>query len=261
MDNQNNIQDELRGLNSGLPVDNSSNPFSVPEGYFDGLAASILAKVKEESFSAADELQQLSPFLAGISKKSPYSVPDGYFEENLASLSQFTKEEESPVLAAIGKALPYTVPQGYFENLSEQVLAKVAPPKTKVVSLFSRKWMRVAAAAVVGGIITLGGYRFLSEQRDETSMANADKPGNTTQNLVAKNEVGGVVQELKKASTEELDNFISAVPLNRGKLEKTTSKPAEKAEVKELLKDVSQKEIDAFLEQLPTADEDLLVID
>ena len=46
MTNQNNIQDELRSMNSELPVENSQNTFSVPQGYFDGLAASIITKVK-----------------------------------------------------------------------------------------------------------------------------------------------------------------------------------------------------------------------
>src|SRR5690242_253919 len=110
MDNQNNIQDELRGLNSSLPVNNSQPPFSVPEGYFNGLAASILAKVKGQSSAAADELQELSPLLAGIPKTIPYTVPEGYFEQNMASLLFLVNEAESPVLAAIDKAMPYSVP-------------------------------------------------------------------------------------------------------------------------------------------------------
>ena len=70
MNNQNNIQDELRGLNSNLPAYNSQqNPFSVPEGYFDGLAAFVLAKIKGQNTSVADELKDISPFLANLSRE------------------------------------------------------------------------------------------------------------------------------------------------------------------------------------------------
>jgi hypothetical protein len=262
MEDQNNIPDELRSLNSGLPDPNSQqNPFSVPQGYFDGLAAFILSKVKAHELSAAAELQQLSPFLAGLSKEMPYTLPAGYFEENMTNLPFLTRKEESVVLAAIGKELPYTVSQGYFENLPEQVLEKVSPPKAKVVPLFARKWMRAAVAAVVGGVILFGGYHLLNAPGDEETTANAYRPADTTATLVAKNERPSVVQDIKKASNEELDAFIKSVPLNTVNISKQTATNTDKKEVKELLKDVSVKEIDNFLEQLPATDEDLASID
>lgn len=260
MDNQNNIQDELRSMNSGLPVNNSQLPFSVPEGYFNGLAAQILAKVKEQASTAADELQELSPLLAKISKTGPYILPEGYFEENLSVLPPFTKEE-SPVLAAIGKTFPYQVPQGYFEHLPQQIVTGVIRPKARVVPFFSRTWLKVAAAAVIGGAIILGGYQLLNDSTNEPPTALTYTTGDTTENLVAKNETPTVVQEIKNVSTEDLDAFINTVPLNKAKLQTTASSTVERKEVKELLKDISATELDAFLEQLPTADADLFVID
>ncbi len=261
MDNQNNIQDELKSLNSSLPVNNSPNPFSVPEGYFDGLAARILAKIKEQSFSAADELQELSPLLAGLSKKLPYTLPEDYFNKNIAGLSSFLKEEESSVLALVGKQLPYQVPQGYFESLPEQMVAKLTRPQAKVVPFFSRTWMRVAAAAVVGGILFVGSYQLLKSGEETAPTATAYQSADTTQNLVAKTDKTTVVQDIQKLSTKELDEFMSAVPVNPAKLQKTTTQLTEKTELKTLLEDVSEKEIDTFLEQIPTSDDDLFVID
>lgn len=257
MADQNNIQDELRDLNSGLPVNNSPTPFSVPEGYFDGLAASILAKVKGQSPTAAEELNELSPLLASLSKQMPYGLPAGYFEDNLSALPAFMQESESPLLASIGKELPYAVPQGYFDQLPQQVLAAVSQPKGKVVPLFSRTWMRAAVAAVMGGVIFLSGYQYFNSGGD--AQTAAQQPVDTSKNWMAKNE-HPVVQDIKNASTRELEEFINTVPVAPQE-KATAAKPAEKTAVKEMLKDVSVKEIDAFLEQLPTNDEDLALID
>lgn len=257
MTDQNNIQDELRDLNSGLPGNNSPTPFSVPDGYFDGLAASILAKVKGQSATAAEELNELSPLLASLSKQMPYKLPAGYFEDNLLALPAFMQESESPVLAAVGKELPYTVPQGYFDQLPQQVLAAVSQPKGNVVPLFKRTWMRAAVAAVMGGVIFLSGYQYFNSGGDRQTAEQ--QPVDTSKNWMAKNE-HPVVKDIEKASTRDLEEFINTVPVAPQE-KATAAKPAEKAEVKELLKDVSVKEIDAFLEQLPTNDEDLALID
>lgn len=261
MDNENNIQDELRNLDSGLPAPTDPQPFSVPEGYFNGLAASILARVKEQELSAAGELQQLSPLLAGISRQMPYAVPQGYFEQNLSGLSALTGDERSVVLDGIGKDLPYSVPEGYFERLPDQILASRVRPKAKVVPFFSRTWAKAAAAAVITGAVLLGGYPLLNGPDSEPSIATTYPTVDTSDNQVARNENASVLQVIKSVSTEEIDAFIQAVPYNPAKLQEESTPPAAGTEVAELLKDVSASEMDAFLEQLPTADEDLMVID
>ena len=260
MDNQDNIQDELRGLDSGLPLQNNPNPFSVPEGYFDGLAASILARVKGQD-DAASELQVLSPLLAGISRQMPYAVPGGYFEQNLSSLPSLTGNENSAVLDYIGKSLPYSVPEGYFDRLPEQILANLVRPKAKLVPFFSRTWARAAAAAAIIGAIFLGGYQLLNQPGSEQSVATTYPTADTSDKLVARNENVNLTQVIRSASTEEIDAFIQNVPYNPAKLQEEATPSAEGGEVAELLKDVSASEIDAFLDQLPTADEDLTIID
>lgn len=262
MDNQNNIQDELRNLDSGLPAQNSQPPFSVPEGYFDGLAASVMARIKGQDSSAAVELQGLSPFLASLPKTLPYTVPEGYFASTIASLPFLFADETSVVLDVVGKELPYTVPRGYFENLPKDVLQRVASPKGKVVPLFARSWMKAAVAAVIGGVMFIGGYRLLNSTENEESTARTSQPADSTQYWLAKNENAKVTQEIKTASTAELNAFIKSVPLNMDKLKEEKPKPAAgEKDVKDLLKNVSVNEMDDFLEQIPTGDEDLAVID
>lgn len=257
---QDNIQNELRDLNSLLPANSSQPLFSVPEGYFDGLAARILENVKKEDNGAAAELSALSPLLASLSKENVYYLPEGYFEENIAALPFVVKEDASVLLNTIGKDLPYTVPDNYFDLLPERTMANLTRPKAKVVPFFSRTWMRVAVAAVIGGAICVGGYQLLNNDTSNgPSTATVYQPADTAKNLVAENKTT-VAQDIKNVSTEELDAFIGAVPYNPAKFQKKVPSPAGN-EVEVLLKDVSENEINAFLDQLPTADAELFVID
>lgn len=258
---QDNIKNELRDLNSELPANSSQPLFSVPEGYFDGLAARILEKVKKEENGVTDELSALSPFLAGLSKENVYHLPEGYFDENMAALSFLVKEDASNLLNAIGKELPYTVPKNYFDQLPDQLMANLTRPKAKVVPFFSRTWMKVAAAAVIGGIICVGGYQLLNnDASNQPSTANAYKPADTANDLVAKNKAS-VANDIKNVSTKELDEFIGTVPYNPAKLQKKNQTSVTGNDVEVFLKDISENEMDAFLDQLPTADADLFVID
>ena len=251
MTSQKHIQDELKSLESSLPFSNNQ-PFSVPEGYFDGLAATFLAKVKSSKASAEAELGELSPLLAGIPKITPYSVPFSYFEENIETVPNLNQETESPVLSYVGKELPYSVPQDYFENLAEQVLSKISKPTAKVVPLFARTWMRVASAAVIAGALFIAGLQLFSTKNE--GLATAGKP-DTTQTLVAQNGAA-TEKEIKQASTKELEEFIETVQVN-GKASAEQKIGSEK-EVEELLKDVSTNEMESFLSALPV-DDDLMI--
>jgi hypothetical protein len=256
MSSPKNIQDELRSLESSLPFTNNQL-FSVPEGYFEGLAASVLAKVKARESSASSELQELSPLLAVLSKKMPYSVPSFYFDENLKGGSGITSETESTILTSVGKDLPYSVPQGYFDNLPLELMAKVARPKAKVIPLFARTWMRVASAAIIGGALFIAGNNYFNN-KEEDSIATG--PRDTTKPFVA-NSTPLIEQEIKKVSTKELEEFIKGVQENavKGKTQQPTS--SEKDKVKEMLKDVSDVEMETFLSAIPMMDDEFTVTD
>lgn len=258
MTDQNNIQDELRDLNSSLPANSGEGPFSVPQGYFDGLAASVLAKVKGQSSAVAEELQALSPFLASLPKTTPYSLPQNYFDQNISALPFLFSEVESPLVAAIGKKMPYTVPGNYFETLPQRVLAEATRHKAKVVPLFARRWMRVAVAAVVGGIIFAGAYRYWYQPN--AGQVATQQPANSSQNQTAKTETS-VLQDIKNASTTELQEFIKELPFGQTAEPQKASHQVKRNDVDDLLKGVSKKDIENFLEQLPVADDELTSID
>jgi len=227
------IQDELNELNSELPGGSQEQAYSVPEGYFEGFAGSVMNRIKEAEGvdSSSVEIAMLSPLLASLSRNMPYSVPGGYFDENIESLPAFTREsEDSLVLSFVEKEMPYDVPSGYFAGLPDAVLQKVNS-NARVVPMIRRRWMHIAAAAVVAGIITLSGLAYF-------------KSGTTVKDPVA--------VEIKKASTEELNAFVEAA----GAKQDENSTAQNSNDVKQLLKDVSDKELEAFLNQVPTEDDE-----
>ncbi len=259
MSSQKNIQDELISLGSNLPVNNNL-PFSVPEGYFEELADALLAKVKSTNNDAAQtELSELSPLLAGLSKQMPYTVPVSYFENNAKDLDTLTQETDSAILAAIGNHTPYVVPEGYFETLPQTILARVSTPKAKVIPLFGRTWMRVASAAAIAGALFFGSYQLLNNGSTANSPVTASRPAATEQKLVASN--AHPIEEIKTVSTKDLEEFIANVRVL--KPVKTTEKQnkTEKADIKDLLKDVPTSEMESFLSTLPTADDEFLILD
>jgi hypothetical protein len=243
MNSPKNIQDELKDLNSSLPTNPEDSPYTVPQGYFDGLAASVMAKIKGLEQSAADEISSLSPLLAGISRAMPYSVPDNYFQTAMEELPFLTSEDpQSAILSLVERVTPYEVPLGYFANLPEQILEKVTDRKARVVSMGGRKWMRWAVAAMVTGIIGLSGVFYFNQK---SKGLDANKP---------------IAAQLKNVSTKELEEFIKTADVTANSSQTAQASFAGQTEVKKMLKDVPDNELDAFLKQVPADDEDLLVI-
>lgn len=244
MNNRNTIKSELNELNSGLDAHSDATPYSVPEGYFENLAASVLAKIKgEEPVSASEEIAQLSPLLAGISRNLPYSVPDGFFEDNLEGLKAFTSEsEESLVLSFVDRQMPYEVPAGYFANLPEQVLEKLSHRPAKLVPI-RRRWTRLAVTAMLTGLVALSGILYFNNRASHsTNEGAASVP---------------VAVQLKKVSTEELNEFIknAAIDITDDKAQVTAKNRSPKKETRQLFNDVSDRELEAFLNQMPTEEE------
>jgi len=237
MNSRNSIKDELKALESDLSSEIRFPDFEVPAGYFDGLAAAVLQRIKNsEMVSAQDELTELSPLLAGIPKSIPFSIPEGYFQSNLESIPGLKGDEDSVVLIEAGKNMPYQVPSGYFESFASSVLKKVKP-QAKVIAMNPTRWMRVAAAAVIAGIITISGIVYFSGNQD----IKVDNPQ-------------WVAKKLQNVSDRELDEFVKTSDVNQGNLATVKNKTVKTADVNRLLQDVPDNELDAFLEQMPTDD-------
>lgn len=243
-----NISEELKELESSLTPASKPEVYAVPEGYFAGLAAVILQRVKaEDAATPAAELEQLSPFLAGISKKQVYSVPEGYFAEldpSFAWLSDEDPQKEtaqlSSLLGGISRKSPFSLPEGYLEQ-------RVAIPSEEketapVVSMKPREWRGLAIAASVAAVIALSVSIWVKQNRSN--------PSTDVQSFA------WVEKNMKKVSTDDISKFV----------EMTGPSPQDVAaigapdDIKGLLKNVSDKEIQDFLKDVPVdeTDDDIL---
>jgi len=234
---------ELHGLGSTLTNISLQNIYEVPDGYFEGLANQILNRVKAlEASDANEELEILFPMLGSISKEMPFAVPAGYFESLSEKLMQGihehadyqTSDEEiaslSPLLSSISKKSPYSVPAGYFENLNSNIGKK---EETKIISITSRKWYRFAAAAAIAGFIIISGILLLNKRVD---------PNKNPQAWVEKN-------VKKKISPAQLDEFVTLAKEDENLNDLNDNDSVKSEEIKELMKDVSEKEILEFLNE------------
>jgi hypothetical protein len=232
MENTNPILNELKELSPVLASMEKVSPFTVPAGYFDQLASTMVTRVEN-----ADELNALSPSLASMERINPFTVPEGYFEmlttdilmeikhiheqENNAVVpegyfeslpaaimarikSQETENasteirELSPMLYSIQNENVFEVPAGYFDRLSGEILDKVKPAAKVVRMPFRKSFMRYAVAAAFTGMMALGVFKFTGNSQQ------TELPDYVTAGLQIKN----VDQELAGISDAEIVKFL-----------------------------------------------------
>jgi hypothetical protein len=108
------ILTELRLVSPAVAEIPKNNPYSVPEGYFEGFADRMLLLVT----MAADPI----PEILLQARQMPFTVPDGYFSEfSEKMLSLVNAEEPLPAILSGTKELPYRVPAGYFDAFADNM--------------------------------------------------------------------------------------------------------------------------------------------
>jgi hypothetical protein len=236
MNNRESIKEELKSLSSTLDACAQGMPYRVPDGYFEGLASSILARLKNlETVAVKEELAELSPLLASIPKRLPFSVPDQYFNSNMESLHAVVNETEG--FSFSGKQMPFELPSGYFDNLPAQVLQRVNRPQAKVIPMMRRKWVGLMAAAVITGILAISGILYFTGKKD-----------------ISVNNPQWVADKLKSVPDKTIDEFIKTTDVNAASMV-SVHKQSKSSESKRLLQDIPDKDLDAFLQQLPAEEE------
>lgn len=252
---------ELGDLKSSLSSHTPQNMFDVPHGYFEGFATHLLNRIKAlEAKNAAEEIQTLSPLLASISRQIPYSVPEGYFpsleqkiEDRIQKHPDYqTAGEElialSSVLNRLKNTTPYSVPEDYFQNLAVSIRQNVNEKiGAKVVSLKSNRLGRLAVAAVITGIILLGGVLFMKQQNN-----NPVEAGKAWSKIE---------KQVEKISDKELKDFVQVTnPNDLTTQENISSKSIASEDVNTLLNDISDKELQDFLDQTGDSEEEVLLM-
>ncbi len=233
------ITQELTALNSTLPP--VIKPvFSVPEGYFENFASSVLKKMKAAELPE-DELAVESPLLAGLSRQMPFSVPVDYFSSLAYEIPVLIGNTGLPsILKELSHINPHTVPEGYFETLPGVVMSKVhVKPAAKLVFMQRAAWLRVAAIAAVIGFVTLF---YLNSQDGNGTVQRLDT---------------WVANSLRDVSDKALEDFVKGAEVAAAT--PGVQSAAKAAEVRSLLKDVSDGELEDFLSAVPS-DEELILI-
>ncbi len=244
MTQSSNILQELKELESTLAGTSPQNAYTVPNGYFEGLAGEVLNRIRAiEASTASEELTFLSPLLGKASKEMPYVVPAGYFDEVDERIMQTVRKDDdrtaaeelesiSPLLSSLKKEMPFSVPEGYFDNLISATGRKEnKQPVAKVVSITRRSWLRYAAAAIVIGVVATVGLVVLNNGR------SIDKK---------------IAKEIKKASDKELNDFIQYTDAGQD-----LAFNGNKEEIKEMLKDVPATELQNFLDEIADPEMDI----
>lgn len=294
MTQKDNILQELRELNSPLAGHTRQNVYSVPAGYFEGLAAQMLRRVKAlEAAGSTEELFYLSPLVNDLSRKVPYTVPAGYFE-NLASLVLLrikamqadTAGEElsllSPTLSNLLRQMPYTVPAGYFDSLSLDHIIRehAAGAKEELESLspLLSSLKKEMPYSVPEGYFEQVAERPAAETRTRVVSFTSRKwfryaaaavitglivlagfltfgKNDSSEGQSLARMKKQLNKEIKKMSDKELDDFIQYTDAGLDGSENAKAAVAE--DVKDLLKDVPENELKEFLEETSDGEPDV----
>jgi hypothetical protein len=150
------IRNELKEIAASLANIGNENCYRVPDSYFEDFADEVLSKI-HLPFTQLPLTAPTPAYFEGLAgtilnkiKGSGTIVEaDNEAVRELAALS--------PLMASIRKANVYTVPANYFANF--RVAIPATDKKAKVITMHRSPlhWVRYAAAAIVVGIIAVGG--------------------------------------------------------------------------------------------------------
>ena len=223
---------ELNELDSSLANHSPGNPYSVPGGYFENFASTVIQKIYG------------SPFL---SKENPYTVPVGYFESfpemlmarirNHADYLNSKEELEliSPLLSSLKKEPVYSVPENYFTNFSvANRQSAVSKQPAQVIGMFSKKLYRYAAAAVITGLILV------------TAIIVTNRNGKAPEEKI----MAKVEKDVKKINdVKQLDKLSEFMNADLNEKAVASNDKIKTDDIEKLLKDVPLDELKDFSEE------------
>ncbi len=206
-------------MSSLLITARTINVFTVPLNYFEDVSTGILAALKMETGNS-----QLPVLLQNVQHKNIFEVPDNYFinlsafiTDKISKQINETSAEEiealSPLLYRLQKQNVFEVPAGYFDNLTAISFSAVEPITAKVVTMPKRKlFVRLAAAAIITGVLATGIYNYTARQANTTALAaNVATKNISPDSSVEKGKAMNAVQfdeALNNLSKEEVINYL-----------------------------------------------------
>ncbi len=230
MTRNNNIQEELLTISLAVAQIENSCVYAVPVGYFDDFAALVLAKIN----SGAEPVYH---FPKGVL----YNVPGNYFEnlaENILKKIKHTEqanpvfeelETVAPLLNTISKEPVYDIPKGYFDTVKSPQSQQTKP--AKMVAFGFAKIYQYAVAAVVTGVLAVGIFLLLDKENQPLQAKNKPKT------------------EVNNLSEDDIAEFLSNGTAGDNKTTVNVSASVYNADVQTAVKDISDEEINQFLQE------------
>lgn len=129
-------------------------PFSMPEGYFEGLSAKIMGRI--------EQIEKKNIDLERLERVNIFKVPDNYFQEL----------ELNTNIERFGKTNVFKVPEGYFEGLSEKTLSHIAPKSGKTIKVNWWKTPQIKWSAAASVVLIVGLWVGIPQfTKDKTELA------------------------------------------------------------------------------------------
>ena len=215
------IVKELNEISQTVANLPDSPVFAVPENYFEQFPGKLMTLIREItteeiniiSEDAREEIKQISPLLGGLKKTTPFSVPEGYFSQLEEKLTSFP-----------GRNAEETDGNSEF---SEPVI----PAKILRISPV-RQLYKLAAAAIVAGIIGVSAWFYFHQEKTDT-------PSLATINA-----------ELPTVSEKEMKDFLLTIP-DMPQPENFQVAGLDNLNFQDMLKDVNDDDLLEFIEESP----------
>ncbi|MBK0381874.1 hypothetical protein I5M32_02790 [Pedobacter sp. SD-b] len=135
-----NTEDKNMERENGAPLlaaIDQTNPFKVPENYFDDLSNKIIGEIK----------------ISALSKINTFITPHNYFDDlSNQIINQINLEKIK------NNSTDFAVPDGYFEDAKLKILNAVKPQKKSFSKVIRFSFIRYAAAACILLMTSAGIY-------------------------------------------------------------------------------------------------------
>lgn len=220
--------------------------FEVPQGYFEGFAAQVLHQINTENDS-----ENAIVTMAG--KDMNFEVPALYFEQfadKLMHRINISDEDlvDTSALEALRNVNVFTVPNGYFETIQaiapKEIAIEVVEKEVKTMSLPKRapKWTNWAVAASVLFILGMGGVWMIGGNGGASDAFTPAQLASLTLENVSDEDIEQYIEN-DQESFDIYSLMDNASVSTKDKTQKSIDKTTDK-----LLDNISQEEIDAYLE-------------
>ena len=232
MEYNSDILQELTEISPLLSQIENKNPYIIASSYFNQLPEVVLNKIKADN-------DAFPPF----KRINPYAAPSNYFQtlsSNIIERIYFENgknevfaelEEISPLLNTISKAPVYSTPPGYFEELSVSNNAPIKKSSDILYFRRSKKMLSYAIAAIIIGLLSVGIFLVTGKEGTATTAKITNLP------------------EVNRLSEEEIVDFLKTTSPAENVVISTSKSNKKDVDIKRLVDEMSDKEIQQFLEE------------